>query len=218
MQYQDKSPPRNDETNTCTFLAMKIVDEILSNAVDNPFSPLLTEIAENVIWRFPSAIKLYRNPGDLYDVQEAYQLLDRLGLLRGKYDLTEELPPVPAFSTTGRHALLQATTKLCASDFLSLYTCSPYIFIIGCLGGHPFLLDTHPISEDCGANGNGLLKVYGNSSEATCKCLCHWVLGRLVGKVDHEEMQTLAILRPIVPTSWYLLLSTDRLAFKLFCI
>ena len=177
MQYQDYSPP-----------------------VDDPFSPLLTEIAEDVIWRFPSAINLYRNPGDLYDVQEAYQLLDRMGLLRGKYDLTEELPPVPAFSTTGRHALLQATTKLCASDFLSLYTCSPYIFIIGCLGGHPFLLDTHPISEDLGGNGNGLLKVYENSSEATCESLCHWVLGRLVGKVDHKEMQSLAVLRPVVTT------------------
>ena len=185
---------------------LQIADRILTNPVDDTFSPLLTEIAEDVIWQLPSAINRHREVRDLYDVQEAYQLLDRLGLLQAKYDLTEELSPVPAFSTTGRHALLQAITKLCASDFLSLYTCSPYIFIIGHLGGHPFLLDTHPISGDLGGNGNGLLKVYGDSSEATCKSLCQWILNRLVGTVACVEKQSLAVPCPRV---------TPRLVFIL---
>ena len=90
---------------------------------------------------------MHRELRDLYDVQEAYQLLDRLGLLQGKNDLTEELSPVPAFSTTGRHALLQAVTKLCASDFLSLYTCSPYIFIIGRDGSKSFFASPSQVTS-----------------------------------------------------------------------
>ena len=190
-------PPGNDGTNACSFLAMKIADVVLNASIADAFSPLLPEIAEEVIWQLPFSINSQRDVTHLYDAQETYQLLNRLGLLQSEYDLSEELSSVPAFSTAGRQELARATTKLCASgDFLSLYTCSPYIFIVGSLGGYPFLLDTHPISESLGGKGSGLLKVYADS---TCEALSHWIFGRLLGKVAVDEKQSLAILYPRVP-------------------
>ena len=31
-------------------------------------------------------------------------------------------------------------------NFTAIYTCQPYIFVIGCLDGKPYVLETHPIS------------------------------------------------------------------------
>ena len=80
-------PPGNDGTNACSFLAMKIADAVVNASIADAFSPLLPEIAEVVIWQLPFSINSQRDVTHLYDAQEAYQFLNRLGLLQSEYDL-----------------------------------------------------------------------------------------------------------------------------------
>jgi hypothetical protein len=58
-------------------------------------------------------------------------------------------------------------------------TCAPYIFIIGIYKEKLFLLDSHPIDEVLGGDGNGILFVTENTEVKTCKIVAQWIFKRL---------------------------------------
>ena len=62
------------------------------------------------------------------------------------------------------------TTKVSrGKTYLEIYTCSLYMFTTGISNNVLFMVDTHPVSEDLGGNGNGLLVVTTDSSYESCE-------------------------------------------------
>jgi len=80
-------------------------------------------------------------------------------------------------------------------NFAAIYTCQPYIFLIGCLDGKPYVLETHPFSLDLGGNGGGVLRIYKDTSDNSRTSLCDWVWNRLAsGGVKPTEGQSLSVM------------------------
>ena len=53
-----------------------------------------------------------------------------------------------------------------------IYTCSPYIFTVGIGNNALFLIDTHPVNEEFGGDGNGVvLLVTPDLSYRLCQLL-----------------------------------------------
>lgn len=89
-----------------------------------------------------------------------------------------------------RSALISASYQA-ASVFL--YTCEPYVFLVGFINGSYFALDTHPIGERLGGDGNGLLTVFAGTDSKSCDSLCHWIWTRLAeGAVKGDGGQSLS--------------------------
>ena len=62
---------------------------------------------------------------------------------------------------------------------MGIYTCSSYIFTIRIFNDALFVIDTLPVNEELGGNGNRLLMVTPDSSYGSCKSVIQWLLQRL---------------------------------------
>lgn len=88
--------------------------------------------------------------------------------------------------------------QLGRGNFTAIYTCQPYIFLIGCLDGKPYMLETHPISSDLGGNGGGVVRIYTDTSVNSWTSLCGWVWKQLAsGGVKPTEGQSLSAMTPV---------------------
>ena len=107
------------------------------------------------------------------------------------------------FSDHGRTELINASTqKLDQVDqnetAVAIYKCRPYIFPVGKHKDALFLIDTHPVSEEVGGNGNGLLVVTPDCSPRSRKLLVQWILKRLLNSgASEKELQSMAWLTPV---------------------
>ena len=181
---QCTSLPLNDATNCCSSLSLGICDRLLNDSHfrQQPDWENVREIAEDVICHLPEKVNNHRNVGQFYDVAEAHSILSANDLLLTKYELSEECVIAnKAFSSTGREEIIRTLTKKVShgKTYLGIYTCSPYIFTIGICNNALFVVDTHPVNEELGGNGNGLLMVTPDSSYESCKSVVQWLLQRL---------------------------------------
>ena len=105
------------------------------------------------------------------------------------------------FTELGRRELYDALNKQDSAEQVNqvgLYICSPYTFLVGTNSGSFFLIDTHPIREDLGGNGNGILVATSDTSEMSCKLLIQWILKSLKSSgVIASNAQSLAWLTEI---------------------
>ena len=106
----------------------------------------------------------------------------------------------------------------------ALFCCEPYVFLVGVIGGKLFLIDTHPVNQDLGGNGQGgLVKVYHDCSPKACEALCGWIWKRLRtgGGFSDEEggaLLSINVSRNKVSINFFLIIlslalvtqSTDR--------
>ena len=201
---QDDAVP-NDGTNACVFLALKICDVVLSSDCARNKDLLekkleeLPHVASKVIARYPEELNRVRQVSSLYSVLDANKLMKDNSHLRNKFKFTEELPFAEGvFAEMSRDRLQQKIRNLANKEeqFLSIYTCEPFSFLIGCFGKKLFVLDTHPVPESCGGNGNGQLKVYQSASTECCRELCKWLWQRLANSgVRASEGQSLAVIK-----------------------
>ena len=84
---------------------------------------------------------------------------------------------------------------------VGLYTCFPYTFLVGIHDNSYFLIDTHPVTEELGGDGNGILAATNDLSLHSCRLFVNWILKRLkAGGLDGREMQSLAWLIPNAAT------------------
>ena len=155
----------NGGTNVCAFLAMKICNKIINvfhqKIPSNGFKSI-AEVAEEIILFFPQEINDFRHKDQTYDVLSAYNIMNQAKCLVTPYQFNKELVGRDGvFSPTGSHGLLSSMKQLGQVNFTAIYTCQPYIFVIGCLNGKPYVLETHPIScysmfwcKDFHQNGN----------------------------------------------------------------
>lgn len=195
----------NDATNGCAFLCLQIANLLLQDgdcsAKEDEWKDTAS-LVEDVIVNSPKHFNRLRDVSKFYDVMEAYQLLRQGGCI-SSYNISEEMiTQQPVYSQFGRSALTNAVKSLCTDDRktrIGLYTCGGYIVLIGCKYGKLFVIDTHPIHEDRGGNGNGLLKVFPFSDvkslhENTLR-LCSWMWKRLrMSGVGNKQLQSFSVL------------------------
>jgi hypothetical protein len=133
------------------------------------------EIAEHFINSLPEQVCKWRDVERFYNMNEANAVMTSANLLACKCEFSEGCIYVhTVFSCGGRADLVRAlTAKITHTSsniaLVGVYTCSPYIFTLGIYNNALFLVDTHPISEELGGNGNGLLIVSQDCSIQSCK-------------------------------------------------
>ncbi len=162
----------------------------------------LVGIGEETIRLFPVKINAFRDVSETYDVVNAKAILTSNNLLNANYELSEEcISSNGVFTELGRRELYDALNKQDSAEQVNqvgLYICSPYTFLVGTNSGSFFLIDTHPIREDLGGNGNGILVATSDTSEMSCKLLIQWILKRLKSSgVIASNAQSLAWLTEI---------------------
>jgi hypothetical protein len=125
-------------------------------------------------------------------------MLESNNLLSKKYQLTEECVSGCGYLTEiGRNELCSALS--CHSSGTDMkfgvYTCPPYTLLIGVYNNSIFLLDTHPIGQELGGTGNGIVVSTKDKSILSCRKITQWLLKRLkVSGVDDRTPQSLAWL------------------------
>ena len=203
---QEQPIPENDGTNACVFLAMGIGDAFLQR-VQQPGNVSWDEfatLAEEVTSNLPSQINEKRDPSKLYEPAEAKTLLQENNLLKNQYDLSEECVSANGvFSEKGRQELLDALLNHQHDNKhrVGLYTCTPYTFLVGIYSSSYFVVDTHPIGEELGGNGNGILVASNDLTSRSCRLLIQWVLKRLrASGISGVEPQSFAWLMPFIET------------------
>ena len=121
----------NDGTNACAFLAVKIVDKILTKiGPDGEVFADIAHAAEETIWLLPEKKNEYRDisHGKMYDPVEAYELLLAKKIMQSTYDFSEELP----FSdgVEGRQKLLSKLCELGRGNFATIFTSEPWVLTV----------------------------------------------------------------------------------------
>lgn len=193
----------HDATNSCAFLSVIITDLFLAEhrpALGADKWKMLAKEIENSILTSPCRFNPLRNIQQMYDVEEACVILRNAKIVTRKFELREELlTPHEVFTKKGRDALMQGVQALYTGDNetrIGIYTCGGYIFVIGCQSNQMFLVDTHPISEQLGGDGNGLLKVHLANDPTTPVQLCAWIWKRLHHSgVSDKALQSLIIFK-----------------------
>ena len=172
----------NNGTNACVFLALHVRDT-LSQKVKEVGCLLwddLVKIGEETISLFPVKINTFRDVSETYHAANAKAILTSNNLFNANYELSEEcISWNGVFTDLGRREFFDAMNKQNSAAQVGLYTYSPYTFLVGTNSGSFFLIDTHPIKEDLGGNGNGILVATNDTSETSCKLLVQWILKRL---------------------------------------
>lgn len=189
----------NDATNACVFLALKVCDVLVSNGADNNRLKKIPQVATSVIANYPEELNKIRDVTSLYTVLDANKLTRDNNQLRNNFEFTEELPyGEGVFAQISRDRLQQKINDLSYTEenFLSIYTCEPFSLLVGCIDRRLFILDTHPVPEVCGGDGNGLFKLYESASPVCCRSLCQWLWKRLAnGGVRSSGSQSLAVVK-----------------------
>lgn len=179
------SAPDNDGTNACSFLCTMLchdINTLRKESADSSAFQQLPDLIESVISELPREINQVRSM-ELCYVDEAYRVLRNIAVIPFAYEFKEEiLHAGHVFSQDSRQCLRNAVEKMASLEHLStaLFCCEPYVFLVGKMDGQLFLIDTHPVGQDLGGNGEGgLLKIFTNASSDACESLCSWIWKRL---------------------------------------
>ena len=128
-----------------------------------------------------------------YDALECLTVLKRKGSLPDSVELAEKIIAKDAvFTPQGRANLLLGLYATDCSEYdFQIYTCQPYTLLLGRLRDDYFILDTHPVPDFIGGDGNGLLTVFSGCERK--QELCTWLWKRLaLAQVGDEEAQSLS--------------------------
>ena len=208
----------HDATNACCFLSLAISDSLLSlsnTCTSDTYWEQVAEIAHKVIIKLPSLLNNIRDRILYYDVLEALQILRTHMLIPQEVVLYENIVSDSCiFSPEGRHLLRSALASAPSqATSVYLYTCVPYVFLVGVLNGCYSALDTHLIGEKLGGDGNGMLTIFSSTDSASCDSLCHWIWTRLAdGVVQDDDGQSLSAIIRTSPASEPVQVGTERIS------
>ena len=165
--------PGNDGTDSCTFLclvaAQKIVNATQEQEMNDNWSELVPGIFQEIILHDLESL------ARRYNALECLTVLKRKGLLPDSVELAKKIISKDAvFSPQGRANLLQGLDATDCSEYdFQIYTCQLYTLFLGRLRDDYFILDTHPIPNFIGGDGNGLLIVFSGCERK--QELCTWL-------------------------------------------
>ena len=209
--FQDGMPSLNDQpfsllvnnaSNSCVFLSVGVCDGLLQNGDlrERMQWENVRETIKSVITHLPRQVNDHRHVDQLYDVEEAHSILSTNSLLYTDYDLSEGCVSMnKIFSSAGREKIMEMLMSKTLQGHLhmGIYTCSPYIISIGVCEDAFFLVGTHPVGDELGGNGNGILLVTPDVSYRSCKSLVQWLLQRLkMAGVKEKQSQSVIWLTP----------------------
>lgn len=190
--------PANDGTNACTFLCLVTAQKLLNvsqkGGINDNWPEMVPGLFQEVITHDLVSFNTFREKRN-YDALECLALLKKEGMLPESTELVEKIVANDAvFSPQGRANLLEGldATNCSECDFW-IYTCEPYSILLGRLRDDYFILDTHPVPDFMGGDGNGLLIVFSESGCESKQDLCSWLWKRLaLAQVGEEEAQSLS--------------------------
>lgn len=183
-QLQVTILPRNDGTNACAFLCLGIIDALMSvSAAEFETVFGLQKAVTDVIMNFPSEFNAHRDSTKMYDIYEASKILSENVLLSHDLQFEEKLyDNEKAYSydlqvkAKGALCCLLAEARAELKPRFAIFQAEKYIFTIAALPtGDLLIFETHPISEDLGGNGNGIIV----KSQKPC-LLLQWISKRLI--------------------------------------
>ena len=185
--------PKNDGTNACTFLCLKVAQEILSLLHDNkdPLASIVT-IVEETIETYPEFINCFRDIERHYEPYEANEVMNSFSQQEFHFEFTYDLSSVfTAFSKQGIEDL-QSKIQLKAAEgnFIAVYVCEPYSFLIGCIDQRIFLVDTHPTCVTSKGRHVGIIMLTDHSGIEDVKAITYCLLQRLFSsgvKIDAKQ-------------------------------
>ena len=193
--------------NACSFLSVILGDMILSsteNSIEHTgtgFKQSIVSLAEHAITDYPRYFNAYRNSEQMYDAQEAYNILRKANVMSNDYELTEEIVVSDCvYSDVGRKKFLDAMNKLLEMQdsergvSVAIYTFGKYILLIGCHLNKFFLVDSHPIVEDANSKRTGVA-LFSNEHQKQFS-VYQWLVRRFrKSGVRARNMQSFAILK-----------------------
>ena len=190
--------PANDGTNACTFLclvtAQKLFGASQKGEMNDNWPGMVPELFQETILHDLVSLNTFRE-NRCYDALECLAVLKKEGVVPDSTELVEKIVAKDAvFSPQGRAILLQGldATDCSECDFW-IYTCEPYTLLLGRLRDDYFILDTHPVPDFMGGDGNGLLTVFSGSGYKSKQELCRWLWKRLaLAQVREKEAQSLS--------------------------
>ncbi|KAK2571595.1 ATP-dependent helicase SGS1 [Acropora cervicornis] len=178
---------RLDGTNACIFLAVKNIDNILSNFSSFHATKKLQEQVENAIQKLPEQINDFRDITKYYNIEEAVQLLQEGNLIRHRYNIIEMVQDQLCTSPDEKRTHLRNALAALAADSpsLAIYTCTPVSLVVGFVGDAFLIIDTHRIPADLGGNGNAIIKVVHCNGEVENggECVLNWLEKRIISSV-----------------------------------
>ena len=80
---------------------------------------------------------------------------------------------------------------------LALYTCEPYAIFIGNMDGKLFVVDTHKCGAQLGGDGNGLLKVFADTSDKSANEAAKWIFTRCSMATRSGRGQSFLVVTPM---------------------
>ena len=193
--------------NACSFISVVLGDMILSpadssiDAMQTDFKANIVSLAEHSITDYPRYFNPHRDSEQMYDPQEAYNILRKAEVITNDYELTEEiLISDCVYSDEGRRKFLDAMDKLLEMQrseqdvSVAIYTFGKYVLLIGCIQNKFFLVDSHPVVED--ANGKHTGVALFTDGHQTQSCLVYeWLVERFrKSGVAAGNMQSFATL------------------------
>ena len=202
VQDLEKNASALDGTNSCSFLTMKIIDNLYttnSEAFRN--ATTLKNTIEKIITTFPTEVNRLRDISKHFSVDEAYEILHAQQLLLRRYNFKESLSTsLVGQSAEGVTELEVALRHMAnkSSNAFAVYTCPPIIFTIvhtvddDC--NRFYVIDTHKVSYAVGGNGNGVItsaSYRGQQLSNVTNALARWVRKRIASSVSQPAPQSL---------------------------
>ena len=180
--------PDNDGTNACAFLTLRIIDTLIEmSEVDADY---LVDHISAVIAKFPESINTLRDVTAMADIYEAYALLSDNKLLDHNLLFNERIVDNQTLFSyelqLGLSKELETLRKeavLCQRYAFCIFHGHAYIFSIGAnKNGEIFVIETHPMSAECGGNGNGLL-----IKSKSITNILEWIIKRMITSGVKED-------------------------------
>ena len=145
---------------------------------------------------YPRSFNSFRDTARLYDTYEAYERLCSSNLLNNKFEFQEYLVENEATYSVGlqREIIkgidnMQNSTKEVNRPIGCMFHFSIYIFSLLVFPSNEIIIiDSHPISEEIGGNGNGIIVHLDNDN--------NWIMKRVMqSKVLSKSIPAMIILQ-----------------------
>ena len=197
--YSDSDLPNNDETNSCSYLSLGIIDHFISDTYRKFEERKFVNDVQNIIEEFPKKFNPFRDVKSVPDIYDAYNLLSNNNLLKNKFEFVECF--VDNYTIYGCELQkrffrelesLKSTATSNRKSTFSVFHASIYVFAMSTFpSGELLVLETHPINSALYGNGNGIIVNSTGKYD-----ISEWVMQRLQNaNVSHSSIPHMVIVK-----------------------